>query len=868
MPTIKTPDQRLRVFVSSTIHELAAERAAARRAIENLRLSPILFELGARPHPPRDLYRAYLDQSHIFVGIYWTSYGWMSPGMAISGLEDEYELAGNKPKLIYIRSPAPNREDRLAGLLERIQGDNVSYRRFHDPEELQHLIENDLALLLTERFESVAESPAERGNRDARASINLPAQLDRFIGREEEVDSLCMALHQGAARLITLTGPGGIGKTRLAVEAASRCAKEFEHGVHFVPLGSITQSEVVIPTITQSLNVQGSSAEPLVALIGYLRDRNMLLVLDNFEQVTFAAPEIGRIVDECALVTILVTSRAILNLRAEHQFAVAPLDLPPDEVSSEAAASYEAVQLFVERAAASNPDFELNARNAGAIMSICRRLDGLPLALELAAARIRLLQPEAILTRLDSSLQLLTGGSRDVPERHQTLRAAIDWSFGLLNDTEKKLFIRMGVFHGGCSLEAAEDVCNAPSDLDLLEVMTSLLEKSLIKHEMHAGEPRFTMLRTVWEYADELLARSEDVTNVRSAHAEFFLSLVAAAHEGLRSSGQTAWLARLETDHDNLRAAIKWCLENDAAEAAAEAGWTLWLFWWLDSHLAEARQLMHEVLEAGGKSELARAKAGAVKGFMAFWQTDYAEGVPLLASALEVFRDHEETSGMALCHLPLGFVEAATGATESARERFRQSIDNFKKAGDEWGVAISMNALCWTSTATGLERDDAIFEEALARAEALGTELDMGMALRNLGIHRGDQGRVAEAKDLLARALQTLWRGYVRGGTSYTVDGIAELAAAEGAHEVATRLLAATDAVREASGAPIIPMFAPRFGRAVDGLREAMGSEPFEAEWARGRTLGLNGAAKVALAWAQGDTKAVPEDEEVATPLS
>jgi predicted ATPase len=868
MTTIKTPDQRLRVFVSSTIHELAAERNAARRAIENLRLSPILFELGARPHPPRDLYRAYLDQSHIFVGIYWTSYGWVGPGMDISGLEDEYELAGDKPKLIYIKAPAPDREDRLAGLLERIRSDNVSYRQFRDPGELQYLIENDLALLLTERFQSVGEKPGGVDGEGSRAAFNLPAQLDRFIGREEEIDSLCMTLHQGAARLITLTGPGGIGKTRLAIEAASRCAKDFEHGVHFVPLGSLTQSEVVIPTITQSLNVQGSSAEPLVALIGYLRDRNMLLVLDNFEQVTFAAPEVGRIVEECARVTILVTSRAVLNVRAEHQFAVAPLDLPPEDVASDDAASYEAVQLFLERATANNPDFELNRRNAAAIMSICRRLDGLPLALELAAARIRLLQPEAILTRLDSSLQLLTSGSRDVPERHQTLRAAIDWSFGLLNDAEKKLFTRMGVFHGGCSLEGAEDVCNASHDLDLLDVMTSLLEKSLIKHEIHAGEPRFTMLRTVWEYADELLARIEDVAKIRREHAEFFLSLVAAAHGGLRSSGQTAWLARLETDHDNLRAAIRWCLENDAAEAAAEAGWTLWLFWWLDSHLAEARQLMDEVLEVGGISELARAKAGAVKGFMAFWQTDYAEGIPLLASALDVFRSHQETGGMALCQLPLGFAEAAIGANESARERFRQSIDNFKKSGDEWGVAISMNALCWTSTATDLERDDAIFEEALARAEALGTELDIGMALRNLGIHRGDQGRIAEAKEFLAQALQTLWRGYVRGGTSYTVDGIAELAAAEGAHAVATRLLAATDAVREASGAPIIPMFAPRFRRAVDGLREAMGQEAFEAEWATGRTLGLDGAAKIGLAWAQGVTSEAPEDEEVATPLS
>ncbi|MGH2818544.1 MAG: DUF4062 domain-containing protein [Actinomycetota bacterium] len=865
MAIIRTPDQRLRVFVSSTMNELAAERAAARRAIENLRLSPILFELGARPHPPRELYAAYLEQSHIFVAVYWESYGWVGPEMDISGLEDEYDLAERMPKLVYVKRPAPDREKPLTELLQRIKRDaRVSYKSFQDPAELQQLIENDLALLLTEHFHGGGRRSLEGDAEAGQPVSNLPAQTDQFIGREKELQGLLEILREGSERLITLTGPGGIGKTRLATEAAARCAGSFEDGVHLIALGSVTQAEVVIPTIVQTLNVQGSNVEPLVALIEYLRHRNLLLLLDNFEQVVFAGPEIARIVEACARVKLLVTSRAILNLRAEHEFPVPPLTLPVAEVSADDAARYEAVRLFVERARAIRPDFELNNANASAITAICRRLDGLPLALELAAARSRVMDPEAMLARLDTSLQLLTRGARDAPERHKTLRAAIDWSFGLLNDDEKALFVRMGVFRGGCTLEGAERVCNAPADLDVLDLMTSLLDKSLIKHEDHGGEPRFTMLRTVWEYADRCLDQSDEAPIVRAAHADFFFALVSAAHGGLRSSGQVEWLARLETDHDNLRAAMRWCLDNGAAEAVADAGWTLWLFWWLDSHLTEGRVLMSETLDHGDLSGPARAKASAVQGFMAFWQSDYAEGVPLLASALEVFRAEEELAGVALCQLPLGFTEAATGAGEAGLARFEESVRYFKETGDEWGVVISMNALCWTSHAAGMQKGDEVFEEALERAEELGTELDIGMALRNLGCHRSEQGRSAEAKELLARALQTLWRGYVRGGTSYTIDGIAEVAATEGAHSVATRLFAATDGVREATQASIIPMYAPRFRRFLEELRRDMGAAAFDSEWARGRELGLEGAAQLGLAWARRGIEDVPGDEVAA----
>jgi predicted ATPase len=863
MSPIRTPDQRLRVFISSTLQELAPERAAARKAVEGLRMSPILFESGARPHPPRELYRAYLEQSDIFIGIYWASYGWVAPEMEISGLEDEYHLAAGKPKLIYVKAPADGREKRLKELLDHIASDGVSYRTFARASELRQLVENDLALMLTEHFQSAGtkiESALVEEEHDADA---LPAAVDAFVGRGRELEILCDALSGEGDRLITLTGPGGIGKTRLAIEAARRSPDAFEHGVHLVTLASITQSEVVIPTIVRALKVQGSTNEPLLVLIAYLRERNLLLILDNFEQVIFAAPEIARVVEECRSLKVLVTSRSVLNLRGEREIQVPPLAVP-DGSNGEVEDS-EAVLLFVERARAINAGFTLTKENASTVAEITRRLDGLPLALELAAARTRLLSPQAMLARLDASLQFLTHSSRDVPERHQTLRAAIDWSFGLLNEQEQKLFVRLAAFHGGCTLEAAEDVCNPDGDLDVLELLTSLLEKSLIKHEFRENQPRFSMLRTVWEYATDRLSESDEADAIRNAHCDFFLALVAGAHKGLRSPGQTEWLMRLETDHDNLRAALRSALDAGATEAVADAGWTIWLFWWLDSHLAEGRQLMTEVLERSDLSDLGRARATAVAGCMAFWQSDYAIALPFLSQALESFRESGELSGVALCQLPLAFADAAVGDARSARERFQESIRYFKDVGDQWGTVLCMNSMCWTSNAVEMYPGDDIYEEAVERAEKLGTRLEIGMALRNLGSHRSDQGRMVEAKDLLRRALETLWRGYVRGGASYTIDAIGELATREGAFALATTLFGAMDGVREVNQAPIIPMLVPRMHGFLDRLRRDLGDEAYERAWAGGRSLGLDEATALALAWARGEISDVPGDEVAAT---
>ena len=441
---IRTPDQRLRVFVSSTLQELTAERRAVRDAVTSLRQVPVMFELGARPHPPRQVYRAYLAQSHVFVGVYWQSYGWVAPGEQISGLEDEYRLSAELPRLIYIKSPSPDREARLTQMLARITNDaDVSYQHFSDPGELRDLVINDLAVLLNERFEMARPgAPAE----DAPLAGALPAPSTPLVDREQEVAVISELVLVEGVRLVTVTGPGGVGKTRLAVEAANRLRPSFRDGVQFINLAGVRDASMVSAVIAAGLSLSTSSDRVLADLASYLHRRRILLFLDNFEQVIEAAPLVAELLTAAPGLVALVTSRALLRLGGEHEFPVAPLAVPPPGAGD--AGQYDSVRLFVERAHAAVPGFELTDANSEAVAQICRRLDGLPLAIELAAARVRLLPPPALLARLDDRMTILTRGARDLPERQQTLKNTLDWSFSLLSDSERALFARVGVFAG------------------------------------------------------------------------------------------------------------------------------------------------------------------------------------------------------------------------------------------------------------------------------------------------------------------------------------------------------------------------------------------------------------------------------------
>src|SRR5690242_7399189 len=659
---IRTPDQRLRVFVSSTLQELAAERRAVRDAVTGLRLVPVMFELGARPYPPRPVYRAYLAQSQIFVGIYWQSYGWVAPGEEVSGLEDEYRLSAGLPRLVYVKSPAPDREPRLAGLLARIRDEGgVSYQHFADPAELQRLVGNDLAVLLSERFEMSRAPDSAAG--DAPLAGALPAPATPLVGREREAAAVEDLVVRAGARLVTLTGPGGVGKTRLAVEAAQRLGPGFADGVRFVELASVSSADLVAAAVATGLGLTTTGDKLITDLLSYLRARRLLLVLDNFEQVVGAAPLLAELLGAAPGVVVLVTSRVVLRLSGEHEFPVPPLPVPPAGSSPdpEELERYASVALFTERAHAADPGFELTGGNAEAVAEICRRLDGLPLAIELAAARVRLLPPQALLPRLGQQLSLLTSGARDLPERQRTLRSTLDWSYGLLSASEQVLFARLGVFAGPFSLSAAEAVGADSPDPDqakepgpVLETLGSLVDSSLVQADARGGEPRFALLETIREYALERLGDGNSV-QAHDRHAAYFLALAEPAAAEFAGPGQLAWLDRLEAEHNDLLAAMSWLVDQGPPEQALRLFSVTWRFWWLRGHAAEFVRLGEQIVASGERlPPQQRAVALSAAGFILISKGDQAKAETLFKQNLEVYRQLSDGLGVVLTATVLG----------------------------------------------------------------------------------------------------------------------------------------------------------------------------------------------------------------------
>jgi predicted ATPase len=832
---IRTPDQRVRVFVSSTLQELAPERAAARQAISRLRLSPVLFELGARPHPPQDLYRAYLAQSDIFVGLYWERYGWVAPTMEVSGLEDEYLLSGAKPKLIYIKAPAPNREPRLETLLGRIRDDDcAAYQRFTTPAELAELIENDLALLLTERFERVQQAQAAQIQQAPAPPRRpqLPAQRSALVDRERESTELRDLLTQDAVGLVTLTGPGGAGKTRLALHVAAEVEEQFSDGVYFVQLANLTSADQVASALVKAVDARESAGSALEALQDFLRDKRALLVLDNFEQVVDAAPILAELLMSCPRLAMLVTSRRALRLRGEQEAPVAPLGAPDPSANLplEDLVMYPAVELFVRRVREAKPGFTLTRANAKAVAQICARLDGLPLAIELAAARIKVLPPAALLARLERSLSLLTGGARDLPARQQTMQDAISWSYDQLAESEKKLFWRIAVTSGGRTLEAAEAIADIEGDLDTLAGMESLVEVNLVNQEEGpGGEPRFRFLQIIREFAQERMKESGEEQALRARHAEFFLNLAEEAAPYLTSAARWEWIERLGADYWNFVAALAWSLANHPEWCLRLAGALGW-FWFVRGYVADGRSWVERALAATDPAERTAERAQALHwaAGLAFAQGDFAaaqepdeqsvaiyrelaeqrglayglhlsgaivgqrggpEALPALEESVKLFRAVGDRWGLALAIAGLGDGVTLTGDLARAHTLYEESLALYQEQGDIWGRATvlqSLALLVWTEG--DLAAAGALYEESAQLARTLGDKWDLARALTSaaaIALQRGDlEGARAQAAEALR-----LWRELGnRPGVALALGGLAGIAAVEGDAERSGRL--------------------------------------------------------------------------------
>ncbi len=1058
--SIRTPDQHVRVFVSSTLKELAEERAVVRAAILQLHLAPVLFELGARPHPPRELYRAYLDQSHIFIGIYWQQYGWVAPGETISGLEDEYRLSGDKPKLIYIKSPAPDREPRLKELLDRIRdNDGVSYKPFASATELRELIANDLMLLLTERFDSHAarslpsgtvtflftdiegstqlwekqpeamkaalaqhdrilkeaiepnhghvikttgdgalavfatgleavhaaitaqrqlRSPlgeltikvrmgvhtgeaelragdyfgqtlnraarimaaghggqillsaitAElvRGQLPADATLidlgehhlkgllrserifqlsapdlakdfpalsslstptnNLPTQLTTFIGRERELSDAQEKLNSD--RLLTLIGPGGTGKTRLSLQIAADQLARFEDGVWLVELAPIADPVFIVSTIAAVFELREAQGIPLInLLVDYLRAKELLLVLDNCEHLVEASAHIAdQLLHTCQKLKIVASSREALGIDGETVYRVPSLSLP--DRSSSALMDYEATRLFIERAAKAEPRFHATPDNAAAIIQICQRLDGIPLAIELAAARVKLFTPEQIAERLDDRFKLLTGGSRTALPRQQTLRALIDWSYHSLNNIEQRALRRLAVFSGGWTIEGAEFVIGEDEAIDGL---LGLVNKSLVNVAEQSGAARYRFLETIRQYAMEKLLESGEAVESRDRQLEYVLKLAGTVRQAVLGSERLAWLDHMEVEHDNLRAALEWSSSNNLAKAI-ELALALGNFWMLRDYnveavswcqtiltrsealsgLATTRAQLYGVLaqaavfsgnhklgHAAAMTGLSLAKQGvdpralvhlhSLTGLSAMYLGDFPAAQQALHDGEALARERGYTGELGML-LMLGaqIVFFADGDMTQAKAYVAQAASLTFDASADWSTSMFTFGIARLSGLLGdVEKARVQFKQAADDARKMGNMRIVYSCSSELAHILRRHGEIDEALAAYKYVLPK-WRelGH-RSAVAHELECIAFILTQKEKPDRAATLLSAAEALRQLIDSSMTPRERVEYDQAVAELRAKIEASEFKRLWDAGRSMSMDQAIKYAL---------------------
>lgn len=833
---IITPDQRLRVYISSDPDELPSERAAVRQAIERMRLQPVTGE-HARRDAAQSVARSGLAQCHVYLGIFGERAGTVPPGETAFALEDEYDRSSGLPRLLYVLHPAPDRDPRLTALIERIEADEggPSYHAFSTVDELVELVENDIALLLSERFSDGALTDAATvGLARARESAvvqqaagtlrmrgsagRLPSPPGTFVGRTHEIEAVADLLRSGRARLVSLIGPGGIGKTRLALEAARAAGADFPGGTLFVPLAGLVDPDLVLPSVAEVLGARRDGDRDILdAVAGAISEQRTLLVLDNFEQVVAAADGLVDLLDRVRSVVILVTSRHVLNVRPEHQYQVTPLGEP------------DGTRLFIERASAINPAIAGNDAYAADIAEICRRLDGLPLAIELAAARVRLLPPPVLLSKLDERLEVLSHGSVDLPERQRTLRATMEWSYDLLAPHEQKVFARLAVFVGGWTIDAAETVCGRAGEPDMLDTLAELLSSSLVVDgDVDGSETCLSMLSTVRTFAAECLAASPDRAETERRHTQW---MVALAGGRLQTEGRDhhRWLARFDRERGNLRAVVRRALDRDDIETVAKLARDSFVPLGHRDAEAEVVGWLDEALERGAAvAAEVRGRLLVVRALTATMYGEYdrasellAEGSSLLppdsahdydralAAAADVYRNVAEDPASAT-----SVIDQASARMAAVGDRLAQTYMEV--------TAGHVALLC---------QDLPAAEQRCANAVRIALDLGdlamQGRAQSLLGLAQLAQGDLEGGRRSALAGAAANRHGGQPTSMAYSLDGLAAVALADGEPAVAARALHAAAVIRRGAGNPASPAFEPLLNDLSSRARRKLGDAGF-----------------------------------------
>ena len=733
------------------------------------------------------------------------------------------------------------------GLVERALPEGTELRdlgphRLKDiahPEHLYHLVIEDLP----------SNFPPPR-TLDARPN-NIPLQLTSFVGREGEIAKVRHLL--GHTRLLTLTGAGGTGKTRLALQVAADVLTEYRDGAFFVDLSAVTDPALVPSAVARALDVREEAERPILeAVKDHLGSKELLLVLDNFEQVAEAGPVVEELLTAAPGLKILVTSRVVLSLRGEQEYAVPPLQ-PPDVdglLDLPALRRIEAVQLFTDRAVAVSPRFQVTEKNAAAVAAITARLDGLPLAIELAATRTKVLTPQQMLPRLQECLALLTSGPKNLPERQRTLRGAITWSHELLDPAEQGLFARLSVFTGGWTLESAEAICDPDGlGLDILDGLSSLVDQSLIRRsEPDEGDPRFSMLETIREFGHEQLEVRGERDLLRRRHAEHFLDLAVKAEPHLVAEGQGEWLDICDREHANIRAALRWAIEAGDADRAQEPAGALWRFWQQRGHQAEGRAWLAEILAmpSGRRPSAGRAKAMIGAGGLAWWQQDREAARASYEGALAIERELGDPARTGEALYNLSFVVAGEDI-DAAAGMLEEALDLFRRAGDEAGVAQVQSMLVirdaearnWGPVITRLEDTTTIWRR-------LGDRLHLAFDLVWLAFAYGRVGRAAEARAVGLEALDLFCEVDNPTGIAITFADLSWLATWEGRHELAIRLAGAHQSLIEKAGGPPGGFAGLLEGDPTAEARPHLDEDVAQRAWEEGLSMSLDEAVGLA----------------------